>query len=224
MRRLIVEVSRGHLSKLDPEKNPLQKIKSMEILHFLRFDPQEVALIARLEFNKPDIRIEDVFPNDLVETQLLEREKEKENEVYTYLIKSKLSQTIHGEPGLRAVRGYFFLPFEVKDGKVKITYLGTAKQVKDFIKLFEELCDPVGIRYRVVSLTDAQFSPHSPLSRLTEKQRRVFITAHKLGYYDIPRKIRLVQLAERLDIAYSTLDMQLRRAERRLMNHIMNES
>jgi predicted DNA binding protein len=71
---------------------------------------------------------------------------------------------------------------------------------------------------------DAQFPSHSPLSRLTEKQRRVLITAHKLGYYDIPRKIRLVQLAERLDIAYSTLDMQLRRAERRLLNHIMNES
>ena len=222
MRRLIVEVSSGRLSKLDPEKNPLQKIKSMEILHFLRFDHQEFAVIARVEFNKPDIRIEDVFPNDLVETQLLEHEKE--NGVYTYFIKSKLPQAIHGEPGLTAVRGYFFLPFEVKDGKAKITYLGTAKQVKDFIKLFEELRDSAGIRYRVVSLTDAQFSPHSPLSRLTEKQRRVFITAHKLGYYDIPRKMRLVQLAEKLGIAYSTLDMQLRRAERRLLNQIMNES
>ena len=222
MRRLIVEVSSGHLSKLDPEKNPLQKIKSMEVLHFLRFDHQEFAVIARVEFNKPHVRIEDAFPSDLVETQLLEHEKE--NGVYTYFIKSKLSQAIHGELGLTAVRGYFFLPFEVKDGEAKITYLGTAKQVKDFIKLFEELCDSVGIRYRVVSLTDAQFSPHSPLSRLTEKQRRVFITAHNLGYYDIPRKIRLVQLAERLDIAYSTLYMLLRRAERRLLNHIMNES
>ena len=112
----------------------------------------------------------------------------------------------------------------MKDGKVKITYLGSAKQVRDFIKSFEELCDSVGARCRVISLTDARFSPHSPLSRLTEKQRRVFITAHNLGYYDIPKKIGLVQLAERLDIAYSTLDMLLRRAERRLMNHIMNES
>jgi predicted DNA binding protein len=92
--------------------------------------------------------------------------------------------------------------------------------VRAFLKIFEA----ASVRYRVVSLTDAQFSPHSPLSRLTEKQRRVLITAHNLGYYDVPRKINLVQLAERLDLAYSTLDVQLRRAERRLLNHIMNES
>jgi predicted DNA binding protein len=84
--------------------------------------------------------------------------------------------------------------------------------------------DDAGVRARVVSLTDAQFSPHSPLNRLTEKQRRAFITAYTLGYYDIPKKIGLVQLAERLDLAYSTVDVQLRRAERRLLNHIMNES
>ncbi|HXY88779.1 MAG TPA: helix-turn-helix domain-containing protein [Candidatus Acidoferrales bacterium] len=72
-------------------------------------------------------------------------------------------------------------------------------------------------------LTEAQFSPHSPLSRLTEKQRKVLITVHNLGD-DVPRKINLVQLAERLELAYSTLDVQLRRAERRLLNHIMNES
>ena len=87
-----------------------------------------------------------------------------------------------------------------------------------------KLLEDGGVRYRVVSLTDAQFLPHSPLSRLTEKQQKVFITAYTFGYYDVPRRISLAQLAERLDLAYSTLDVQLRRAERRLLNHIMNES
>ena len=223
MRRLIVEISSRAFSKLDPE-NPLQKIRSIEVLHFLKVDRQEVALIAKVEFNKPDVSIKDILPNDLVETQLLEHEKEKG--VYTYFMKARPSQSVHvhGGTDLTAGGGYFSLPFEVKDGKVKITFLGTAKQVKDFIRLFEELCDSVGARSRVISHTDAQFPPHSPLSRLTEKQRRVLIMAHKLGYYDIPKKIRLVQLAEKLDLAYSTVDMQLRRAERRLLNHIMNES
>jgi predicted DNA binding protein len=108
----------------------------------------------------------------------------------------------------------------VTEGKVKITFLGSAKQVRDFIKLFED----ASIRYRVVSLMDARFPPHSPLSSLTEKQRKALITAHNLGYYDVPKKINLVQLAERLDLACSTVDVQLRRAERRLLNHIMNES
>ena len=45
-----------------------------------------------------------------------------------------------------------------------------------------------------------------------------------LGYYDVPKRIGLVQLAEKLDLAYSTLDVHLRKAERRLLNHIMSES
>ena len=142
-------------------------------------------------------------------------EKEKESEIYTYFIR-----VLRPGRDLTAEEGYVSLTYEMRGGKVKITFLGSMKQVRDFIKRFED----AGIRYRVVSLTDAKFPPHSPLSRLTEKQRKVLITAYKLGYYDVPKKIRLVQLAERLDLAYSTVDVQLRRAERRLLNHIMNES
>ena len=87
-----------------------------------------------------------------------------------------------------------------------------------------KIVEDAGVRYRVVSLTDAQFSPHSPISRLTEKQRRAVITAYTLGYYEVPKKITIAQLAERLGLALSTLDVHLRKAERRLMYHIMNES
>ena len=86
-------------------------------------------------------------------------------------------------PGSK-VGGYFSLPFEVKDGKAKITFFGSAKQVSDFIKLLEH----TGVRHKVVSRTDAQFLSHSPLSHLTEKQQRPLITPHKLGYYDAPKE------------------------------------
>jgi len=217
MRRLIVEFSSKAFSKLHPEM-PLQKIRSMEVLHFLRFDHQEVDMIARVGFNKPNVRIEDILRDVLIEAQLLDQEKE--SGICTYFIKAKLSQAIGGEPGLTEGGGYFSLPFEAKNGKVKFTFLGSAKQVKGFIKLLED----TSVHYRVVSLTDAQFPPHSLLNHLTEKQQRVLITAYALGYYDVPKKIRLVQLAEKLDLAISTLDVHLRKAERRLMYHIMNES
>jgi predicted DNA binding protein len=222
MRRLILEVSTRALSKVDPAR--LEKIKSVEVLHFLRSDAQEIAMIGRVEFNEPNVRIEDVLRDDLIVAQLLEHEKVKENkkerEIYTYFIKVKPTQSVSGGTDFAEGGGYLSLPYEVKDGKVKVTFLGSAKQVRDFIKRFED----ASIRYRVVSLTDAKFPPHSPLNRLTEKQRRVFITAHNLGYYEVPRKINLVQLAERLELAYSTVDVQLRRAERRLLSHIMSES
>ena len=219
MRRLIVEISGKDFSKLDPE-TPLQKVRSMKILHFLRFDYHEVAMILRVEFNEPNVSTEDLFGDELIEVQLLDREKEKGREIYTYFIKVKPAEAIHRGADFKAVGGYFSLPYEVKDGKVKITFLGSAKQVKASLKIVEA----VGVRYRVVSLTDAQFPPHSLISHLTEKQRRALITAYTLGYYDVPKKIGLAQLAERLDLAHSTVDAHLRRGERRLLNHIVNES
>ena len=212
MRRLIVEISGKDFSKLVPE-TPLQKIRSMEAPHFLKLDQHEVAVILRVEFNEPNVSIEEILNDDLAEVQLLEREKENEREIYTYFIKVE-------EPHLEAVGGYLSLPYEVRDGKIKITFLGSAKQERAFLKAVEA----AGARYRVVSLTDAKFPPYSLISRLTEKQQRAFIAAYTLGYYDVPKKIGLVQLAERLNLSRSTLDMHLRRAERRLLNHIMNES
>ena len=183
---------------------------------FLKSDYREAAMILSVEYNEPNVNIEDLFRENLVEAKLLEREGES----YTYFVKVRPPEAIHGVPDPRAIGGYFSLPYEVRDGKVKITFLGSAKQVRAFLKIVED----AGLRYRMISLMDAQFSPHSPLSRLTEKQRRVLIKAHKLGYYDVPRKINLGQLAERLGLAYSTVDVQLRRAERRLLNYIMIES
>ncbi|HXY87049.1 MAG TPA: helix-turn-helix domain-containing protein [Candidatus Acidoferrales bacterium] len=216
MRRLIVELSVQDFNKLIPE-DPIQDVKSMEVLHFLKFDHQEVAMILRVEFNDPDVSIEELFGDDLTEVQLLEREIE--NGICTYFIKAKPPQAIRGGFDLKAIGGYFSSPYEIKDGNVKITLLGSAKQIRGPLKLLEA----ADIHYRVVSLTDAKFSPHAPLSSLTEKQRRALITAYKLGYYDIPKKIGLVQLAERLDLSHSTLDMHLRKAERRLLSHTINE-
>jgi len=95
MRRLIVEISGRAFNKLHPEI-PLQKIRSMEVLHFLKFDHQEVALIARVEFNKPDVRIEDAFPDGFAEAQILEQEKE--GRICTYFIKARPVQPVRGEP------------------------------------------------------------------------------------------------------------------------------
>jgi len=176
--------------------------------------------ILRVEFNEPNVSIEDLFGDDLAEVKILQQEKEKEREIYTYFIKVKPAQAIRGGPDLTAGGGYLSLPYEVRDGKVKITFLGSAKQVRTFLKTVEA----ADVRYRVVSLTDARFPPYSLISHLTEKQQRALIAAYAFGYYDLPRKISLAQLAEKLDLARSTLDMHLRKAERGLLYHIINES
>lgn len=64
--------------------------------------------------------------------------------------------------------------------------------------------------------------PASPMSkadrRLTERQREVFETARRSGYYEWPREISADALANDIGIAKTTLLEHLRKAETKLLN------
>lgn len=215
MRRLILEISEKELLKFGFEIQSFQKIKSLEFLHFLRQDPEQFAVISRVEFNDDLSKIEDMLDGGLIaEAQVLEKEN---NRTYTVFLK--------GGPSLSSIldylglRGYLFPPLEVRGDKLTISFLGSSIQVGEFIDKITAL----GIKHQVVSLTEANFSPESPLSALTEKQREVLVAAYKLGYYDLPRRINSEKLAEKLNIGSATLGEHLRKAERRLLGHILSE-
>lgn len=59
-------------------------------------------------------------------------------------------------------------------------------------------------------------------STLSDKQEEHIHLAYRMGYYDVPRRISLEQLAQAAHCSKSTLSVALRDAERRLiMHHIM---
>lgn len=58
---------------------------------------------------------------------------------------------------------------------------------------------------------------------LTEQQREAVETARRLGYYEVPREGSIEDIAERLDLANSTVSELLRRAEGRLVAETLGE-
>jgi len=217
MRRLIVEFSLNDLGT----RSAIFKLKSLEIVHILRLEPSEFCALVKVDFGDSPVKIRNIFSpsrDAKFEYELLEREKG----TYTYFVK------ITAKPQRRRPRllseltggGYLSTPFEVRDGKVKVTFLATQKQVKKILESLEQ----ARMKYKIISLLDAKFSPDSPLQRLTEKQREVLTEAYKLGYYDRPRKIDSEQLAQRLSLAKSTLVAHRRKAERRLIAEVLSES
>ncbi|MGD6850798.1 MAG: helix-turn-helix domain-containing protein [Candidatus Bathyarchaeia archaeon] len=215
MRRLILEVSEKELFKAGIELPPLKEIKSLELLYFLRQDPQEFAAISRVEFKNSNIKIDDLLKRGLlIDAQVIEKEK---NGAYILLVRS-------GSPTLSSVLnyigiegGYLFPPLAIEDDKIKFSFIGSGPQIKEFM----EKLDAISIRYRVVLLTDANFSPISPLSQLTEKQQIVLLNAYKMGYYDIPRKVNTEEIAKKLGIVDSTVVEHLRKAEQRIIKQII---
>jgi hypothetical protein len=208
---LIEKAELTELNKLETVK----KIKSFKVLHILNLDSSEVAAIFRLEAKDNSVEVEELLKSLLhdikVEYQLLEHDRGG----CIYFVKGRpTAQPNSGTPNRTGM--YPLLPFEVSDGKIRVTLVGDNEQVKEFLE--NGIVD-----YKVISLTDAKFALDSPISRLTEKQQEAISLAFRLGYFDTPRKISADELAAKLGLASSTLAVHLRRAERRLLADLLNE-
>ena len=219
MRRLILEFPKKEFEKIhDP--GPLSHIKTFEVIQFLRLDNEEFAAICRIETKETLPNFEAMHQTGGLDSfsegaQILEREK---NGAYIVFIKHSIVP--FGLNISQLIGGGYLAAVEIRDEKVKITYLGSVKQVKDVMATFRKY----KIRYKVLSLTDAKFSVTSPLNFLTEKQRRVLIASYKYGYYSLPRKVNSEQLAEKLSLHKSALATHRRKAELRLITQILKEA
>jgi len=223
MRRLVVEFYGRELERR-MERSSFKNAKSMEMVHLLKNDQSEFAAICRMRLKDRNMKVEDCFKDDGVttEVQVLEREDEVgglEAPAFLILLRRKSrSETFFGQTS-KPGSGYLFGPPEFKEGRLRFTFVGTQRQVREFLGAAEEK----GLQYKVISLTDADFAPDSLLNRLTEKQRNILISAYRLGYYDVPRKISSDELAEALHLRGATVVEHLRKAELRMLAGILGD-
>ncbi|MCH1537621.1 MAG: hypothetical protein DWC01_01320 [Candidatus Poseidoniales archaeon] len=104
-------------------------------------------------------------------------------------------------------------PFEVRDGWVEWTVEGHRQQMRDLIN-----------RFRSDEIPHRLLSTRSTGPRLlTPRQREVFEAASREGYWDVPRRINLTELAGLLGIAKSTLSNQLQRIESAVFHAFTDE-
>jgi hypothetical protein len=212
MRRLILEFDVDEVAKFLGED--LKKIDFMDVVTILKEGPEEAVLIVTARLKDPAAELGDLHLDVVDKIRVLDRSKDG---TYTLFWKGR---PIKRQQSFWKGGGYLTTPYEIRNGKLKVTWLGNAKEVKSFLRFVER----AGVRFKVDLLTDAKFSPDSPLHSLTDKQRRVLTTAFNLGYYDVPRRMGSDELASRLGITNQAFVMHRRKAERRLLSQIMAES
>lgn len=209
MRRITVELTAADITKAFGKSHRFHdQIRSLEVLTFLKSTPNEIVEICRIQLNDPATTIAQVFAHSSEEVSVLHQEA---LDTYVCFYRNRpirrLLSIVSSVPG-----GYLSTPYEVRDGRLRITLLGNARSLKIFLKALQE----VKLHPRIVSLTEAVFSLNSPLEHLTEKQKTVILDAFKNGYYDFPRKIGSEALARKLGIREPTLVIHRRKAERKL--------
>lgn len=104
-------------------------------------------------------------------------------------------------------------PFEIVGGKVTWELTASQERLSDLTDQFEALGIPFDVE-RLQQRTDSE-------QLLTANQARLVEEALERGYYDTPRTCTLVELAEELGMAPSTVSETLHRAEERVMKDVM---
>jgi len=217
MRRITVQLTAADITKAFGQSHRFDdKIRSIEVLSFLKSTPQEVVEICRVQLNDTATRLRDVFTHPSEEINVLHEEAPG---TYVCFYRRRpirrLMSMVSSVPG-----GYLSVPYEVRDGMLRITLLGNTRSIRMFLNSLQK----ARLHPKIVSLTDANFSPTSPLDNLTEKQKTVLVNAFKHGYYDVPRRIGSEALAEKLSIREPTLVIHRRKAERKLLAHVLGIS
>jgi len=192
-------------------------VESLDLLHFLKFDRKEIAAVGRVGF-----RVSRRKPDNLFElpSRSIVQPLESEDERYRGILvrwRPRRGSMLYEHIG--AGEGYIVSPLGFRDGRFKITFLGSQKQIRMFLGKIEER----GLPFKVSSVMDASFSPDSPLGCLTEKQRNVIVSAFRLGYYDLPRKLDSDDLADHLNLVNSTVVEHIRKAERKMLAEMLGE-
>ncbi len=214
MRRLVIESTIEEVGRYLDAESEIEKLEHFEILNLLKEEPREWAMVCRVQMKDPKTRFEKALGDDFTEIQHLETEKDGS---HIYFIRHKPNPLA---AGLFATGGFLSIPLEIRGGRIRASFLGSASDLKRLLKLL----DDEGIHYRISSNTDASFSPDSAIGLLTEKQRKVITMAFYLGYYNIPKKVNSNELAKRLHIREATFVRHRIKAERRLLAALLSET
>lgn len=221
MRRLVIEAGVDELVEAFGESRIertrfLKDVKLMETLAILKHEPREIAAIWRVKFADPSFGLDWIPTGQGDELQQLKREKDGS---FLFFYRRNLGFSL-SRRNLWEIGWFLSPPFEIRDGRARITFLGSVRAVGKLLRFLGKM----NLTYRVVSLTDARFSPDSPLGRLTDMQRKVILTAFQLGYYDIPRRAGSREIAKEFGITNPALVMHRRKAERKILADLVTRS
>ncbi|MFX0034909.1 MAG: helix-turn-helix domain-containing protein [Candidatus Hermodarchaeota archaeon] len=98
-------------------------------------------------------------------------------------------------------------PVRVRDRYAIWEVISTRKRIDDLLKLFEEK----NINFSLLQIGNAPYSFNNEKNRLTIKESKILNTAINLGFFEVPRKISLESLANKLNKSKSWTSEQLRK-------------
>jgi len=107
------------------------------------------------------------------------------------------------------------MPLDIEDGVAEVEVTGEHERVAEMGRRLREVgleCEVGRVRQRV-----------NPARLLTDRQRELLLAAVDLGYYDVPRRATLTEVADHVGIAKSTCSETLQRVQRTVIREFVDD-
>lgn len=88
---------------------------------------------------------------------------------------------------------------------------------REAVTATSQACERHGVDIDFRSIRSLSGSRRQSKFDLTESQHDTLVAAHEAGYYDVPRKVKLAELAADMGVSHQTLSERLRRGHRSLV-------
>jgi hypothetical protein len=214
LRKVVIEIPLKFLG----ESQASRLLESLKILITFRADSQRFAGVCRLTLRHPE-RKASVLKSligsfGITKINLISKMDDRTHLVY-----------IEGKPLKHWVRisspreGYQYPPFELASDGWRKTLIGSERQIQKMLGKFEKS----GLPIKIVWAGEANFSPATLISSLTESQARTLSAAYSEGYFDFPRRIGSAELAKSLNLSKATVSEHLRKSEGLIFSQIFAE-
>ena len=112
---------------------------------------------------------------------------------------------------------FYETPAYLEGNRLVFSILGEKKALSSFLTSFKKIVGDL----IVLQIQDYTYNDEGILSELTDRQKEILIKAKQLGFYEIPRKITTLELAEEFGISKTAILEHLRKAEGKIMMRVI---
>src|SRR5918994_5356752 len=194
-----------------------ERVEVLDALRCFKCDTQGLAIICRLRLKDRNMNLQDLLMGKglLTNIELLYKEK---NESVVVFIEGR-SCVPKPPKDIKPPKMLMARPPDFLDvGRIKVEMIGKENEIKKLLHYANKWGDN---SFKILGLTSIDTKGASLLSKLTQRQRQMLLTAYALGYYDVPRRISSDELSRHLNVDKSTVVEHLRKAEKKLIGSII---
>ena len=191
----------------------LEIAKRIEFLSYIKRVPKDIRCLFKFHLHEGQ-GIDDL--QSIESLEILEVVQEAENPDEGHLV---ICRVIHPLPILNARTNGTYAVAGSKLDDEGLTYIlqGSSMKLRLLSGVLRLMAKPDRTSARTLKLT-----PQNRDTVLTEKQLKLAKFAYDRGYYDLPKRIKITELAEQLGLARATISEHLTKIEGILMDDMFS--